>query len=135
VRKTKQATVYLRVADARNKTGGGSGFLAVEPGVVITNAHVVGMMTASSKPPTKIEVVVHSGEANELSLVGVVLGVDRVADLAVVKIESNALPSPLQLGLKDDELYETQKAYIFGFPFGAQQRFVEVDADVFLVSA
>lgn len=119
VRKAKQATVYLRVVDANGKVGEGSGFLAVEPGVVVTNAHVLGMLSAGSKAPKSVEVVLFSGEDDEIRTTGEVLGVDREADLGVVKIDVKDAPAPLQLGLKD-ELFETQKAYIFGFPFGAQ---------------
>jgi S1-C subfamily serine protease len=118
VRQTKQATVYIKVTSAAGDVAEGSGFLAVEPGIVVTNAHVVGMLRASSKPPKRIDVVVRSGEPDELSLSGKVLGVDRANDLAVLKVEGK-LPTPLQLGLKD-ELFETQKVYIFGFPFGAK---------------
>jgi S1-C subfamily serine protease len=118
VKQTKQATVYLKVTTASGKITEGSGFLAVRQGIVITNAHVVGMMQASSKPPSKVEVVLYSGEADEVQLAGEVLGVDRANDLAVLRVDGK-LPAPLQLGLKD-ELFETQKVYIFGFPFGAQ---------------
>lgn len=118
VRKVKNATVYLKVTTDKGQTAEGSGFLAGESGVVITNAHVIGMLSPNSKPPSRVTVTVHSGEANEMSVVGKILGVDRASDLAVLRIEGK-LPAPLQFGLKD-ELFETQKAYIFGFPFGAQ---------------
>lgn len=118
VRKVKQATVYLRVTGSDGEVGQGSGFLAVEPGIVITNAHVVGMLHSRSKPPTKLEVVIHSGETNEIRLTGKVLGVDRGTDLALISVEGK-LPAPLELGVKE-ELTELQKLYIFGFPFGEQ---------------
>jgi S1-C subfamily serine protease len=119
VKAVKQATVYLKVTDSRGQFGEGSGFLAGDSGIVITNAHVLGMLNASSKTPAKIEVVLHSGQENERQMTGKVLGVDRAADLAVVRVEEKDLPTPLPLGVKE-ELYETQKVYIFGFPFGAQ---------------
>src|SRR5262245_46497263 len=118
VRKVKNATVYLKVTTDRGETAEGSGFLAVESGVVITNAHVIGMLSPSSKSPSKIMVTLHSGETSEMTVAGKVIGVDRASDLAVVRIEGK-LPAPLQFGLKD-ELFETQKVYIFGFPFGAE---------------
>ena len=39
----KQATALLRVTRTDGKVGQASGFLTVEPGVLVTNAHVVGM--------------------------------------------------------------------------------------------
>jgi|GEM_PF-1589230 len=118
VQRVKQATVYLRVTSPSGQVAEGSGFFAVEPGIVITNAHVLGMLQATSRPPKQVDVVVHSGEENETKLVGEVLGVDRASDLAVVKVQGN-LPAPLPLEL-ERKLVETQKVYIFGFPFGAQ---------------
>lgn len=118
VAQVKQATVYLKVTTEGGQVMEGSGFLAGGSGVVITNAHVVGMLAANSKAPTKIEIVLHNGEANELKTTGQVLGVDRSADLAVLRVEGK-LPAPLPIEVKD-EPFETQKVYIFGFPLGAQ---------------
>lgn len=119
VKSVKRATVYLRVTGVAGQVGEGSGFFAVEPSVVVTNAHVLGMLAASAKPPAKIEVTIHSGQVEEKQTTAKLLGVDRSADLAVLRVDEKDLPPPLQLGLKD-ELFETQKVYIFGFPFGAQ---------------
>lgn len=118
IAKTKQATVYLRVTMPSGQVAEGSGFFALEPGIVITNAHVLGMLGAKSRPPKTVQVVLHSGEANERQLIGNVLGVDRDCDLAVVHVNEPNLPAPLQL--EAGEPTETQKVYIFGFPFGAQ---------------
>jgi Trypsin-like peptidase domain len=121
VRATKQATVMLKVSTANGRVSEGSGFFALEPGIVVTNAHVLGMLRADSKVPTKVEVIVGSGTANELKLTGTVLGVDRVSDLALLKVDAKPgvkLPTPLKFGDTDD-LVETQKVYIFGFPFGS----------------
>jgi S1-C subfamily serine protease len=118
VRQTKQATVYLKVTGDSGQTLEGSGFFVSEPGLIVTNAHVLGMLRARSKPPKAIDVIVNSGETNELKLVGKLLGVDRTNDLAILRVEGK-LPAPLKLELKD-ELVETQKVYIFGFPFGAE---------------
>src|SRR5262245_44171156 len=73
VRLVKQATVMLKVTSEGGRSAEGSGFFAVEPGIVVTNAHVLGMLQADSKPPTKVEVIVHSGGANEMKLSGKVL--------------------------------------------------------------
>lgn len=120
VHKVKQSTAYLRVALPGGEIAQGSGFFALERGIVITNAHVVGMKR-SSNPPRRVEVVVHSGEAGEAKLNGTLLGIDRENDLAVLRVEGDMsrLPPPLPVA-SAEELVETQKVYIFGFPFGAQ---------------
>ena len=118
VRRVKQATAYLRVTMPNGQIAEGSGFFALEPGIVITNAHVLGMLKAGSPPPKNVDVVVYSGEANETKMTGEVLGADRDNDLAVVRVPvSKSLPAPLAIE-DDKQLYETQNVYIFGFPFG-----------------
>ncbi len=44
LRKVKQATVYLRVELPNGSAAEGSGFLCAAPRIVITNAHVLGML-------------------------------------------------------------------------------------------
>jgi S1-C subfamily serine protease len=120
VQKVKQSTAYLRVRRTGGDVAEGSGFFALEPGIVITNAHVVGMMRGGG-PPRGVDVVIHSGEAGEAKLAGTVLGVDRENDLAVLRVARgpSRLPAPLPVGTAAG-LTETQSVYIFGFPFGAQ---------------
>lgn len=119
VPRIKQATVYLRVTMPSGQIAEGSGFFAMEPGIVITNAHVLGMLQAKSQVPRNVQVVVNSGQANEKQIIGTVLGVDRASDLAVVRVNDNNLPAPLLLEMQR-KLMETQKVYICGFPFGAK---------------
>jgi S1-C subfamily serine protease len=120
VKKVKQSTTYLRVTLPSGEVAQGSGFFALERNLVVTNAHVVGMLR-SSTPPRRVEVVVRSGEANEAKRTGTLLGIDRENDLAVLRMEGDfsQLPPPLPVASAAD-LVETQKVYIFGFPFGAQ---------------
>lgn len=116
VGKVKASTVMVLVADASNTELSGSGCFVGKPGVVLTNAHVLGMLDGDSRPPIRIEVVIDSGEAGSRTLPAKLLGVDNRADLAAIKVEGEKLPSPLPLS--QAELYETQPLYIFGFPFG-----------------
>jgi predicted Zn finger-like uncharacterized protein len=116
VQSVKASTVYLRVTMPSGGVAEGSGFFAIEPGIVITNAHVVGMMRADSKLPANVDVVINSGEPNEVTLRGNVLGVDRFTDLAVVRVNGPA-PSPLTIN-SASSLTDLQKVYYFGFPFG-----------------
>ena len=121
VAKVKEATVYLRVQLPNGGVAEGSGFLCLEPGIVMTNAHVLGMLWAEAAPPAKVEVVVHSGEANQTTLAGSVLGVDRSNDLAILRVPADAPPLPPPLPVDSAaKLSLTQKLYVFGFPLGAQ---------------
>ena len=119
LKKVKAATVHLEVQFSNGASAEGSGFFTQEPGLVVTNAHVLGMLDAASRPPTKITVTINSGEENSLSLPGTLLGVDRDSDLAVLRVISKNLPAPLQVA-PAKELQETQEVFIFGFPFGKQ---------------
>jgi hypothetical protein len=115
--KVKKSAVYLRVTVGPGRMGEGSGFLAVEPGIIITNAHVVGMMMPGARPPSNIEVVVHSGEKEEKSLQGTLAGYDNVNDLAVIRVPADDLPAPLAID-STASLSELQELYVFGFPYG-----------------
>jgi S1-C subfamily serine protease len=120
VRRVKGATAYLRVKLPGGGVSQGSGFFALERGIVITNAHVLGMLRADSLSPKSVEVVIDSGEPGEAKRTGTVLGVDRTNDLAVLRVEGDpsGLPAPLPVE-SAKSLTETQKVYVFGFPFGA----------------
>jgi S1-C subfamily serine protease len=120
VKKVKKSTAYLRVSRPSGEVAQGSGFFALERGIVITNAHVVGMLKTAS-PPRSVDVVIHSGEADEAKLTGTIVGLDRENDLAVLRVDGDPsrLPPPLPVATAT-KLTETQNVYIFGFPFGAQ---------------
>ena len=115
----KRATVHLRVKLANEKFAEGSGWFAVEKGLIITNAHVMGMIDADSRRPLQIEATIDSGEEGSRTIKVKLLGVGRSTDLAVLQAEGDDLPEPLALGNTAD-LNETQTVYIFGFPFGKQ---------------
>jgi S1-C subfamily serine protease len=120
LKRVKAATVHLRVTRQGGGVSEGSGFFAIQPGIVITNAHVLGMLHAGSRAPIDVQVTLNSGETNEVKLDGAVLGVDRQSDLAIVRIgESPFLPTPLLLE-GERKPFETQEVFIFGFPYGEQ---------------
>ena len=127
LKKVKDATVFIKVTHAKG-AGSGSGFLVIDKGLVITNAHVVGMLEPGSKAPEKIELIFHSGETNEKSFKGDIVGIDRETDLAALVVdtkdakEKSALPEPLLMSSASD-LQETQQVYTFGFPFGERFSF------------
>lgn len=120
--KVKKATVLIRVSSAEGE-GSGSGFFAVgAKEMVLTNAHVIGMLSPDSPPPKKIEIVMNSGEPNEAVFGGEILAVDRKSDLSVLKLVRNdktkttALPEPLAVA--GYPIQETQVVFIAGFPLG-----------------
>ncbi len=115
----KSGTVYIRVT--RNDGGGsGSGFFASPdaPNLVVTNAHVVGMLSPEAAEPTNIEVFVHSGQKDEKSYTGKLIGLDRFSDLAVIDIGTKeGLPKPLKIK-PSSKVRELDDVFVFGFPLG-----------------
>lgn len=117
LQKIKSATVYLQVRAAGGAVYEGTGFFVDEPGLIVTNAHVLGMLEPNSRRPLQVDVVVNSGEPDSKTYRGQVLGVDRGTDLGVLRIAAKGAPEPLKLGASKD-LSELQDVFIFGFPFG-----------------
>jgi S1-C subfamily serine protease len=118
--KVKRATVYLRVTLPDGRKASGTGFFGVvgETNLVLTNAHVVGMIAPRARRPKQIEVFVNSGQSDEKRTTASVLGVDRASDLAVLRIESvPGLPTPLVVKSANG-LGELDEVFVFGFPLG-----------------
>jgi predicted Zn finger-like uncharacterized protein len=115
--KVKPATVYISVREKDGGGGSGSGFLAFEPGIVLTNAHVIGMLEPGTEKPDKVEVSVNHGQQNERKFQAEIMGVDRSHDLAVLKIPAAGLPPCLEVKASQ-ELHETQPVWICGYPLG-----------------
>jgi len=127
LRKVKRRTALILVTIAEGHASG-TGFFGVEDNVLVTNAHVLGMLNPDAEPPKTIDVVVDSGVPDKEQKFGAqILAVDRDADLAVLRVilrpgqESGTIPKPLEVKPASD-LMETQKVYVFGFPFGPQLR-------------
>ena len=96
----------------------GSGFFGAGPNLVLTNAHVLGMLRDESRKPKKVEVIVNGGGADEKTYTARVLGVDSGSDLGVLYVAGKDLPEPIPLAPRNVEVLETQTVYIFGYPFG-----------------
>lgn len=118
LKKVKDSTVYLQVTLPDGNVVQGTGFVIGSP-LILTNAHVLGMLDADSRPPQKISVVFRSGETDSRTVPGIVRGVDRESDLGVIRVDPKDLPPPLKLGSTKD-LTETQDVFIFGFPLGKE---------------
>jgi S1-C subfamily serine protease len=120
--KLKRATVHFKVT-LSNGAAEGSGFFAGEKGIIFTNAHVLGMMAADSRPPSKIEITLYRDTPEEKEIGGKVLAVDRDADLAVVQatgtVPTNQLPPPLEVRPAED-LKDLQQLWVTGFSLGSQ---------------
>ena len=121
IQRVKGSTTYIRT-QSRNQVASGSGFFAGPAGYVVTNAHVLGFGPKDVKPPSRVEVVVHSGEGDQKTYNARVVGVSVEDDLALIWVNGtdNAgapLPAPLAFGRTAD-LVETQEVVIYGFPLG-----------------
>ena len=117
IKKVKASTVYIRNTARTGEQSSGTGFFAVKPGFVVTNAHVVGYGPTELSVPAKLEVVLNSGENGERTLPATIYGLDADLDLALLKVDGTELPPLLTLG-KSDDLTEAQEVVAFGFPFG-----------------
>jgi S1-C subfamily serine protease len=120
IAKVKKATVYLKVTQGNGQVSEGTGFFAIDPGMIVTNAHVLGMLSPASWSPRDVEIVINSGEpGQEVPLSAQVLGVDRDSDLAIlaIKDEQRRWPAPLAVDVTG-HLKELDKVYVFGFPYG-----------------
>src|SRR5262249_32572530 len=119
-KRIEESTVYIEIKHKEKDPhifASGSGFLAFEPGIVLTNAHVVDMKAPGSVEPEVITVVVHSGQPNEKQLKAKVLAADQRADLAVLRVDPAGLPPPLPVR-SESGLQLSQPVYVCGFPLG-----------------
>jgi hypothetical protein len=115
----KQATVQVLTLRPRGKTLEGSGFF-VQPGVIVTTAHALGMLEPNASPPNSLEVIVNGGEPNELK-VPAAYTIDRAADLAILRVNGSNLPAPLMFE-DPSKLAPNQKVHIAGYPLGRNTR-------------
>jgi serine protease Do len=93
----------------------GSGVILSEDGFILTNHHVV-------RNALKIEVKLHreqvSGHMPNTTLPAKLIGVDREADLAVIKVDRKGLPK-LAFG-DSNQLHQGQLVMAFGNPLGLE---------------
>ncbi|MGE0708663.1 MAG: trypsin-like peptidase domain-containing protein [Planctomycetota bacterium] len=116
----KRAKAGTVLVESYSPRGGaqGSGFF-VSDRVVVTNAHVLGMLRRGAPRPTSVVVILHSGVPGQERRCPVkVVGVDSTSDLAFLRAEGGvAAVSTITVDPRL-ELRETLPIYAFGFPFG-----------------
>jgi hypothetical protein len=118
LKRVKAAVVFIR-AQSGNVSLQGSGFFC-DGGLVVTNAHVLGMKRAPNTPPATIKIVLNSGiPGKELEADAVLAGCDAETDLAFLKVtlDEERRPKSVPLAAGKDVL-ETMPVFIFGYPFG-----------------
>ena len=116
----------MLVAYKNGKGATGSGFVEKDSRLVLTNAHVVGMLDPKDMGPRAIELIVNSGLGDkEYSLGGELLMVDKENDLAIIRPfiidvgERHLVPEGLVVP-RTTNVIELQKLFVFGFPLGAE---------------
>lgn len=119
--RVKKATVYIRVKSVDGSRATGSGFFGAGKGLVMTNAHVIGMLKPNAPPPESVEVILNSGLKEERVISASIVCVDRSTDLAVLRVEGKGpdtgWPKSLPV-LPAAKLKETQDVIVIGYPFG-----------------
>lgn len=118
--KVKKATVFIHVTFPDGRQVSGSGFFGApeNANIILTNAHVVGMLAPESRKPKEVEIVLNSGQPDMKKTQARVLGVDRHSDLAVLDVGvTDGMPKPLTVK-PATSLHELDPVYIFGFPLG-----------------
>ena len=130
VDKVKRATVRVRVLFRNGRAGSGTGFVERNSHLVLTNAHVVGLVQKKGEPklggPRAIELVVNSGEpGKEYTLGGELIAADTENDLALLRPyrlkeqDRHLVPEGLVVP-KAPNLALLQRLFVFGYPFGEQ---------------
>ncbi|KAL3774736.1 LOW QUALITY PROTEIN: hypothetical protein HJC23_008857 [Cyclotella cryptica] len=91
--------------------GAGSGFLWDDRGHIVTNYHVIASVIKSNNPNIKVKL------QGMPALPATIVGYEPEKDLAVLKISSRNLPSPVEVGSSND-LQVGQNVLAIGSPFG-----------------
>jgi S1-C subfamily serine protease len=121
LRRVKAATVYVKVHMGDGRSATGSGFFEQSTALILTNAHVVGMLREGAPRPRKVEAVLNSGVDGETTLPAELVSIDREADLAMLRVQlspAQADSVPRLAVAPANDLLETQPVYVIGFPFG-----------------
>ncbi len=118
--RVKSAAVFIEVEDNTGKAWG-SGWFGMEPNLIFTNAHVMGMLAPGASKPKKITIFVNPGTNQEKVIPHAkleLISVDRFADLAILRVLNETdLPTPLQIR-PSSELRDLEPLVVVGYPNG-----------------
>ncbi len=103
------ATSIGSTTESGSSVSQGSGVIATSNGYIITNAHVINYSKSA-----QVAVITHDQKQYD----GVVVGLDKDADLAVIKIEAEGL-IPAEFG-DDNDLSVGETVAAIGNPGGVQ---------------
>ena len=116
IQKLKSAAVFIEVRAMYGRKGTGSGFLfrrSGETGYVVTTAYWLRRLGSQGR---KVTLVFNSGEPNERTVEGEIVGEDDTLGIAILRGNATDLPEPISL--KEAKLRQTMPVYVAGFPFG-----------------
>jgi S1-C subfamily serine protease len=128
VSRMKDAVVLIEVkltTVAGEQQGSGSGFLVSEEGYIITNAHVVSLVTETpdGEPlvasARDVKVVLHPSTPEEKTVPATVVREHPVKDLALLQIKETP-PAILELA-NSDKATETTRIWACGHPLGLRE--------------
>ncbi|MFL5329800.1 MAG: trypsin-like peptidase domain-containing protein [Gemmataceae bacterium] len=124
--RVRRSAVHIRTYEGGGASEG-SGWFA-EPGIVVTNAHVVGMLEKESPPPFSVKVFLYRGTKEEHGVTAKLLAVDRENDLAVLRVSDKNLPDPMPIG-PSSEISEGLQLHVVGYPAGTMLAAVDTSAN------
>src|SRR5262249_20246865 len=123
VKRVTRSTVYVEGTMPNRDVAAGSGFFAVEPGIVLTTAQALGMRRSVGSIPAAVRVIVNGGEPDEWACPAEVLAIDRRADLAVLRVAgTKQMPEPLKVISAGRLKFSGAPVYVVGFPSGQVNR-------------
>lgn len=120
LQRMKKATVFVhRLGKEREPLG--SGFVCLGPDLVVSSAQALGVHEEGAAIPGELGLTLNNGTKDEVTATGRLVGIDRKANLVVLRVENRpakvAWPAPLPV-VPAAQLRETSIVYVLGYPFG-----------------
>jgi S1-C subfamily serine protease len=115
--RVKRATTLIKALLPGGGISQGSGFFAVQKGIILTNGHVLGMLTPDTRLPQRVQAICNSGGPDQQMYEAMVLGLDRSSNLAILHVVGERLPDPLEIK-SIRKLSGTKRVFVFGCPLG-----------------
>lgn len=112
IKRGKSATAFVEI-EANGTRGSASAFCIDASGIFVTSYHVLEKVPR----PCKLNLVLRAGMTDQILLPATLIRSDKVADLALLKVDNAKELIPLEVGSADN-LIETTPLVAFGYPFG-----------------